>query len=417
MLGEWHSAAARLFSHVAPGRLALSVVCDIDPGNPRAIEVATSVVEPIRLLPRGHLKECHIRLAKTADHQLQQLAQDTVSHACGIPTPSFTPPSKATTTLATLPRELRIIVLKYTDLVTPSREVTWSRHDRAYLVKVYEIDQFFRCWVEGHGCFCRRQHSAFSLGCTCWAPPGPALFLICRALYEDAQFVFFSCNRFIVHDYKVMPPYALPILEQHDEEQGADYDYEQSLPSYPYPYERFAVSEFLHDVVPAPSVSHLRFLELVFPPYRPGSWPDAQHPAMLDWRATVDWLGDMINLSGFTLRLMVAGQSPSVGPPVYWCRITDEEAETVMASYMDLLQPFTQLASDGLARFYAQFPYPWQLTRECSMYAEDHNWLQEKEDALQERAERHVMGRRYKGFYANRWEEPKPSNWCLSYYT
>ncbi len=274
MLGEWCTAAARL-SQVAPGRLALSLVCDIDPQHPQALHVVESAVAPIRLLPPSHLRECHIRLAKTPDSRLQQVARDTVLHACGIPTPS-SKPSNATT-LTTLPRELRIRILEHTDLVTPRREVTWSRQeDHGYVVfnRGYDGDstpdechsaQFFKCWLgksyvggpPTNGCFCRRRHAAFSLTCKCWAPPGPALFLVCRALCEDARFVFFSSNRFIVHDFKTSPPWGLPLLDECPEE--------EPVPTCPYPNARLAASQFLREVVPARSLAHLRFLELVFP--------------------------------------------------------------------------------------------------------------------------------------------------------
>ncbi|KAK4122289.1 hypothetical protein N657DRAFT_657140 [Parathielavia appendiculata] len=273
ILGEWHSAAVRSFSQIAPGRLRLSLVCNLDPQNSRT--------------------ECHIRLAKTADRQLQQLAEDVGLHACGIHTPSLKPPaSRATTTLATLPPELRIRFLEYTDL-PPS-----------------------------NGYCCRRHHAAFSLACNCWTPPGPTLFLLCRTLYEDAQV---PC-----------PPWTLPLLEQCDE----DHD-DELLPTYGYPNERFAASESLSDVVPAPCLSYLRFFELVFPPYRPRSWLETQHPAMQDWRATVDWLRDRINLSELTLRFMVADLPGSGRPEAYLRSIAVEEGGTAMTAYMDLLQPLT----------------------------------------------------------------------------
>jgi hypothetical protein len=395
---EWHSAAARLLSHVPPGCLALSLVCDIDPQHPRALEVANSVVAPVRLLPRAHLRECHIRLAKTTDRRLQLLAEDTVSHACGIPAPSPTPPSNATATLITLPRELRNRILEYTDLVTPSREVLWDRLDRAYVVMSLYCDPLFECWPdrtdEGgpptNGCFCRRRHAAFSPACKCWAPPGPALFLICRALYEDAQFVFFSSNRVIVHDYKPRPPWVLPLLEQHE---GLGQN-DESIPAYDYPNERFAASEFLREIAPTHSLAHLRFLELVFPPYRPGSWPETQHPAMQDWWATVEWLRDKINTPGLTIRLMVAEASSC--PDSYNQAITVEDGDTIMTAYMDLMRPLTRLAGDGLGRFYASFPYPWELTEESrTRDMNETGWLRAEEEALKERAERYVMGHRY----------------------
>jgi hypothetical protein len=322
-----------------------------------------------------------------------------------------------------LPRELRIKVLEYSDLVTPSREVTWSRLDRAYVVMSLYYDPSFECWHDRtwgggpltNGCFCRRRHAAFSLACQCWAPPGPALFVISRALYEDAQFVFFSSNRFIVHDYKPRPSWALPLLDR------LSPDYDELVPRYPYPYERFAVSEFLRDVVPTHSLAHLRFLELVFPPYRPPSWPTTQHLAMQDWWATVDWLRDKINAPGLTLRLMVANLNVSSSPTFYYQTITVEEGGTIMAAYMDLLQPLRQLASDGLARFFVYFPYPWGLTKESkarNLSFTDVGWEAREEEALKERAERYVMGHRYESLYAGGKEEPKPSDWyvlCCSY--
>ncbi|KAK4033380.1 hypothetical protein C8A01DRAFT_50025 [Parachaetomium inaequale] len=428
MLNEWHSAAARLFSHVAPGRLALSLVCDIDPHHPQALVFAKSFVAPIQLLPPSYLRECHIRLAKTPDGRFQQLAQDAVSQACGIPTPSLEPPASATTTLLTLPRELRVRILEYTDLVTPQRQMIWSRQDRAYVVchcrsedyhppEERHSDQFSECWLDktfdggsqSNGCFCRRRHAAFSLTCKCWTPPGPALFLVCRTLSEDARFVFFSNNRFIVHDYKLLPPWVLPLLELHEGDHDED---GPPVPAYPYPNERFAVSESLREVVPTPALAHLRFLELVFPPYRAPSWPETQHPAMQDWRATVDWLRDKTNSPGLTLRLTVA-DVPSDAPGPYRRTITVEEGETVMAAFMDLMHPLKRLAADrGLARFYAHFPYPWKCTEESrSRASNDRYWVWREKIALKERAERYVMGGRYDSLYADGKEEPKPSDW------
>ncbi|KAK4156196.1 hypothetical protein C8A00DRAFT_12854 [Chaetomidium leptoderma] len=426
VLREWHSAAARLLPHVTPGRLVLSLVCDIDPEHPRAIDIANSAVAPIRrLLPPSYLRECHIRLAKTTDSQLQQLAQDTVSHACGIPTPTSKPPSSTTTTLTTLPRELRIRILEYTDLITPRRQVIWTRQDRAYIVYHFQCEphdppderhsnQFSDCWRDrsfdggppSNGCFCRRRHAAFSPTCKCWAPPGPALFLVCRTLYEDAQLVFFSSNRFIVHDYKLRPSWALPLLEQREEDG-------RPVPTYPYPNERFTVSEFLRHVVPTRSLAYLRFLEIVFPPYRPPSWPETQHPAMQDWWSTVDWLRDKINPPGLSIRLIVVDVDSA--PRSYYRTITVEEGKTVMTAYMNLLRPLTRLAEGGLARFYAHFPYPWEWTEESrTRRLNDPYWVLREEEALKERAERYVMGHRYESLYANGREEPGRSDWGVA---
>jgi hypothetical protein len=413
----WHFAAAQLFSRIAPGRLALSLVCDIDPQHPLAFHLAESILAPLHLLPRSHLSECRIRLAKTPDGgPLQQLAQDAVVHTCGLPTPVPHAAATATTTLASLPRELRVRILEYTDLVTPRRQVAWSRQDRAYvLLRLRRSEeppyttpdelhdaQFFECSRgRPEGCFCRRRHAAFSLHCTCWAPPGPTLFLVCRTLSQEAQYVFFSRNRFIIHDYKACPIWQVPDSPEPDS------------PSYP--FEKFAASEFLRDVVPASALAHLRFLELVFPPYPSATWPGPDHPAARDWLATVGWLRDRLTLPALTLRVMVMDESN--GTPDRAGEATPEEAAALLSAYADLVRPLQKLAAEpaGLARFYAHFRYP----RERS-WADVPNepprpgpwydpWLEKK--YLKERLERYVMGARYESLYEDGREEPAPSDW------
>lgn len=428
LMEEWHSAAARLLSHIAPGRLALSVVCDIDPKHPQALDIAISVVTPIRLLPPSHLKECRIRLAKTPDIRLRKLAEDTVFYACGIPAVALKLRSSVATTLATLPRELRIRILEYTDLITPRRQVIWARQDRAYTVRSFSCDpdappddlhsdQFSECWRDAYGrrisvngCFCRRRHAAFSLGCKCWFPPGPSLFLLSRALYQDAQFVFFSGNRFIVHDYNISPAWVLPLLEMHEVRSR-----DLPVPTYPYSNERFAACHFLREVIPTHSLPHLQFLELVFPLYLPHSWPEAHHPVMQDWWETVHWLEGNINLSRLTIRLMVAEARDA--PYSYYHTRTSEEGETVMTAFSDLMRPFKRLADNGLARFYAHFPYPWEWTEESrTRRLHGMRWLVEEMEALKKRAELHVMGLRYESLYANGRKEPELSDWVTMTY-
>jgi len=433
LVSKWHAAAARL-SQIAPGRLALSLVCDIDPRHPQALDIAKAVVGPIRHL---HLRECHIRLAKVTDGRLQQLAQDTVFQTCGIPALPWKPSN--TTTLASLPREVRIRILEYTDLVTPRKQVIWSRQDRGYMIFTYEcIDngtpednhaaQFFRCWhgtslIGGPpttGCYCRSHHAAYSLNCRCWAPPRP-LFLICRTLYDDAQFVFFSSNRFIIHDFKISPPWALPLHKERPRDRSDWFEEPgQDVLTYPYPNARLAVSHFVREVVPASSLAHLRFLELVFPPYQPASWPDTQHPAMQDWRATVDWLRGKINASALTVRVVVV-KAPFISSNAYRATITTQEGDRMMQAWMDLLQPLRRLGENGgsgLGRFYARFPYPWERTEESRLRQLESRgllemmWLPIEEGLVKERAERYVLGSRYeKPFADGAREEPAPSDW------
>ena len=335
------------------------------------------------------------------------------------------PASSATATLAALPSELRVQILEYTDLVTPRRQVIWSRQDHAYTIchtridpddspDTYYSNQFSNCWRDetfdgnGNGCFCRRDHAAFSLACKCWAPPGPALFLISRALREDAQFVFFSRNRFIIHDNTAFPPWEVPLSGRHAEEGPG--------PTDPYPYERLAISEFLRDVVPARALAHLRFLELAFPLYRPHSWPGTLHPATRDWQAAVDWLQDKLNPQGLTIRLIVA--EPIGAPDWYYHTITLVEGGKIMSAYMDLLLSLQQLAKCGLSRFYARLACPFEQTEEVQGYsnADRVSFVWQEKEALKANSEQLVMGPRYESLYANGEEEPSLSDWYVNCY-
>jgi hypothetical protein len=302
--------------------------------------------------------------------------------------------------------------MEHTDLVTPRQQVLWSRQDYAYTIYHFRTDpddapdhgysnQFSDCFRNGDyynsiGCFCRRRHAAFSSTCKCWTPPGADPFLICRTLYHDAQLVFFSCNRFIIHDYKPSPPWVVPLLERRE-----DYAPDQ-IPDYPYPHPRLAASEFLRDIVPAHSLPHLRFLELVFPPYRASTWPGTHHPAMQDWASTVSWLRGKLRLPGLTIRLVVAETDNA--PESYYYTITAEEGAAVIRAYMDLARPLRGLADAGLARFHANLPYPHR------------EWAWREKEKLKRRIEEDVMGERYGRLYANGREEPVESDWCRRFY-
>ncbi len=417
---EWQSVAAHLFSSMNPGHLALSLVCDIDPQHPLALDLANSVLAPFHLRSptQSHLKECRIRLAKTPDTRFYQLAQDAALRACGLPPStqsSKPPPSPTATTLASLPRELRVRILEHTDLITPRKQVTWSRQYHAYMVHPppqkdddsqttpdeHHSYQFFDCHARtSEGCFCRRRHAAFSRACACWTPPGATLFLVCRALAREAQYVFFSRNRFVVFDYKAAPAWAVP------ESSG-----QKPLPASV--GQRFAVSEFLREVVPASALSHIRFLELVFPPYLPNAWPGVE--AVREWWGVVDWVQDKVSLQGLTLRVIVVDSSNGGPTPP---KITNEGGKAVMTAYMDVLQPLQQLAKVGLAGFYAHFAYPWE-TAPGNEVRDEYNprWVWSEKKALKHRLERYVLGDRYEGQYAEDKKEPVASDWDAVYHT
>ncbi len=430
LLDEWLQTAELLSLGISPRALQLSLVCDLDEQEPAGM--ATKITTPLSLLPE--LKGCHIRLCRAPNAHLGQIAQRAALQACSRPEPSL-PHSSSSRHLLSLPRELRLRILEYTDLVTPWMQVAWSRVERGYLypgatgcawprppcqAALHHGCQFSRCYQQNRvkdgilvysdaiGCFCRVYHAAFSSSCRCWAPPTP-LFLVCHALSEDAKFAFFSLNRFVINDSLAssLPYCAFDLWKVVKMPTRRHYwdspEYIHAQPPRSYPADRFAASQFLREVVPAGCLSYLRFIEIAFPPYNHACWPhDDDHPALQDWVATIDWAKDKLNTRGLTLRLTMAG-SLLLSPqhPDERRNVTQAQGDQVLASYDRILKPLARLGSgeDGFARFYADFAWPWEWVRpvydghrELVEYEDVRMWFKSKEDVLNERAGRLILG-------------------------
>ncbi|KAK4097660.1 hypothetical protein N658DRAFT_569172 [Parathielavia hyrcaniae] len=209
--------------------------------------------------------------------------------------------------------------------------------------------------------FCRRRPSAFTSTCRCWAP-STDLFLICRVLCRDAQFVFFSRNRFIVHDFRALMPWDLPNVHT----------------TRYYPYERLFASEFLRDIIPVHCLADLRFLELVFPPYVPHGWPNSERAAISDWCDTVDWIRDKINAPALTLSLaMVDFHRHDV--PNLRRDLTRDHGNQIIKGYSSILRclrPLARDSDDGLAGIYIQPAYHFRWAPDAIRRMQrDHYWL------------------------------------------
>ncbi len=405
LLTSWYYAAVHMSSHVRPGRLALSLVCDINHQHEYALEAGQLAIAPLALFPP--LKDCHVRRCKEWDRAFQRLAESAVLKACAKPSPLRLAHAKAPSALIDLPRELRLLILEYTDLVTPWKEVTWCRTYRRYQVcrppclasdggcqpHIHHGCRLSQCLgvdpsgrpPPSPGCFCRRRHAAFSFTCNCWTPP-TNLFLVCHALYRDAQLVFFSRNRFIVHDVQAWP-FDSPVQQDkppRDPETASTEEY--------YPYERLAASHFLRDAVPADCLAHLRFLELVFPPYMPHDWPVDEHPAIVDWRDTVNWLRGKIDAPALTMRVVFADFL--YNPAARRGGTTKDEGMQIVRGYMHITQALKPLVKhDGLASLFVQAAFPWSWARNAIRQGQhpDDWWSQrlaEEEQRLNEHLER-----------------------------
>jgi hypothetical protein len=215
------------------------------------------------------------------------------------------------------------------------------------------------------------------------------LFLISRALCRDAQFVFFSGNRFIVFDFRVEPPWGLPGVQCEDEV-TAEKEY--------YEYKRFAASEFLRDIVPHQCLADLRFLELVFPPYAPHGWPQDGDAPVLDWRATAAWMRGRVDAPALAIRFVMADSCQGTyGRHRPRRTLTEKQGAGILEAYARLMGPLEYLVrEDGLAGFYVELAYPWRWTEETKrrMRERGYEWLVAQKRELEQSFRRRYAGSR-----------------------
>ena len=404
LFAEWRLTAAYIWSRITSERLSISLVCDFNPEYENTPSAARLTMAP--LINLSPLKGCHVRLGRTPHPELKEIARETVLRALGIVDReelALTPNTMAIgvdSNFISLPREIRFRILEYTDLITPWREVRWTRQRRGYIPtlincivgdcppQLHTGCQFRQCRIgieppsfidlrQRVGCFCRVRHAAFSFSCPCWSPP-TNLFLVCRTLYRDAQAVFFTGNRFVVHDYKSETPHDTP-----------------GIPLYP--YDRFALSDFLRGVVPVDCLHLIRSLEVTFPPYNQ-EWPLEGCPALRDWVETVRFIKEKMNLEGLTIRMTMYG-APAIDFAGARNFMTRPEAREVLQAYARILGPMTGLGDEGLKSFHAEIVLP---EKETSWFQDKDSTVEhftvriaKEERQLKQRAEQLVMGSQY----------------------
>ena len=360
ILCEWQSTAAYIMTHINSSKLQLHFICDVED-----LELALQAVEP--LLNTRTLANCAIRLGRQPNPLLQHLACKTAIQAMGHPSHHTESPFR----FLDLPKELRLQILEYTDLVTPLCEVEWNPEKRFFLrystwrcggswdcpPHLHRACRFRNCWEYTNiGSFCRRTHAAFSSNCHCWSPPS-SLFLVCRALLEDAQAVFWMRNRFVITPSAGCNRVAT------------------TTPT------RLEVSIFLMDVVPSRSLRFLRYLEVVFPPFEE-DYIRPHEPAYQEWLRTIDHIKEQLCLPLLTLRIYMADRLPNGdGVTPFRARTTQEQAVMIFMMYSRTLRPFSKL--NGLKRFFVHlaWPFTWYWT--------------ERLRSVEQRYERLVMGSRY----------------------
>ncbi|KAB8437444.1 hypothetical protein FH972_025122 [Carpinus fangiana] len=388
ILRDWEKAAHHLGSHCKPSTLKLYLICDVENA-----EVAVPILEPLFSMPQ--LAKCAIRLGQHPDSKLQDLAREAALRATKSTQDILSSPFP----FLRLPRELRLHVLSYTDLITPLREVHWNPEkkfyvqylswtpDGEYLQSSFSYRQVAPlrcCFLQHMGCFCPRFHASYPEECNCWSPPTP-IFLASRALKADAEEIFYRLNRFII-----------------THPGGTTYIPKRTP-------DRLEGSIFLTDVVPFAHLHHLRFLELVFPPFE-DDYIQSREPAYQDWIDTIDRIHT--KLIGMTLRVYMRDQGlhyvNNVEIP-FRAHSAAKKGEIIPAMYVRTLEPLKKLR--GLERFFVHLACPFSRNRDGYLRRDNKRYMRDRYTRdLEDKVEKLVMGPGYDAIAAGK-EDLEVSQW------
>ena len=383
ILSEWRSTVECIKAHLKPSRLHLHLLCDVVD-----IETARQAAFPLLSIPT--LASCAIRLSRTPDPLIRQLARTTAMRVMAHPSYQPEYPFR----MLDLPRELRRLIFELTDLVTPLRETEWSPLEGFKLrysnwrcggvgdcaPYLHHACQFRNCWEDSNdGCFCGHVHAAFTSRCHCWSPP-TSLFLVCRALQEDARAVFFMRNRFIINHSQDSVKHA-PL--------------------------RVETSIFLTDIVPLSALHFLRYLELVFPIVDDDYL--CHEPPYQDWIRTIDLVKEELCLPLLTVRIYITDYLskgrylPTEASSSLYSQYRSEQYAMIFQTFSRTLRPLSKLKE--LKAFFVHLE--WPTAKYFNYLIPD---VKERTQVFEQDLERLVMGSDYSNMTLQK-EQSMKSQW------
>ena len=212
---EWQKLCKILRSNIKPNQLKLFLTCDM-----ADIELSNEFLQPILQTPTLQLRECSIRLAsgflKPGDTNyhtgsLQELATLARLNVQQLLTTNRS--TQSSFRYRDLPKEIRLQILEHTELVSPF-DLAWTSNPPVNMDYQQHKSQFYehrtyqcgtygpanccqKCSPRTDACACFLRCGAFSTTCTCWTMP-MQFFLVDKQMKDDAEFVFYSNNYFLV---------------------------------------------------------------------------------------------------------------------------------------------------------------------------------------------------------------------------
>ena len=153
---------------------------------------------------------------------------------------------------------------------------------------------------------------------------------------------------------------------------------------------------FLTQMVPLAALRHLRFWEVVFPPFRT-PWILAHESAYRQWQDTIVSVQDHLTLPALNLRIYFADKLPyddtSPSSP-FRITMTKEQAIEIYKSYMRILMPLQGL--NRLSKLFVHVAWPWEWTeRGRWKRREERDSVEREVSDVERRLERMVMGMNY----------------------
>lgn len=270
ILPLWGKLCSHIASHAEPDQLELTVMCHV-----KKTSIAEALLAPLRQSQLPTLKSCSIRLGPYRDDRLQENIKQTVVIVAGKP-----PNNDLFSRFFDLPVEIQHHVLSHTELLVPS-PVLWDSNKQMFIPQAcmsstFDVRDCGAMWFAGSS-YCPSICLSYS---SLYTRHGllNVYFQVCKKLKEQAEYVFYSRNRFII------------------DIQGPDFYLPSSSPGDWRPES----SQFLHPFPPE-HIHLLRYIKWKLPELDTRNDLLTKQPIIVDFVNSIDFIARHISISNLTL--------------------------------------------------------------------------------------------------------------------